>query len=560
MSFKSLQIVFFAVLSIVFQNNLQANSTEICHTFSAEDPCDELYASGQISNNQTICLDDNVPQPIVSLSDANNGVGAYEYMWIKTTEDPATASVIWLSIPGATSASYSPPALYQTTWFRRCSRPVGCLAFGGESNEVKITVESCVDPCEGFKANVLSKTSPTCHDNANGHIELVVEGGLAPFSVNWNGSSSTNLVAENLSAGVYSVEITDANGCYTSQVIELTAPNALKVNAFKGDATCFEANDGWITMSVDGGTAPYTYLYNGIETTENQLQNLAGGIYEILVIDNNGCQNTTTIQIFEPAKIELSAITIPETCVQNDGSIQLNIEGGLAPYEFEWNTGETTQDLNDLTAGEYFLIVNDRNGCIAYLEVVVGNNCAPLAIEFDDAMLHKMGEHSVKIDWMAHNETPDGVFVVERSIDGENFEIIGNPVSGDAFSAKGNTYYLMDDAPKNGLNHYQIRHYDHEGNESVSKINALFFENETTPEISVYPNPVVNEIHYDFLQPTNNQVTIQLIDTFGKTIITKVVEKGLRFSSIEVANLPAGTYFTQISNENSHLTKKIIKD
>jgi len=560
MSIKSLQIVFFLLLTSVFQINLQANTTKNCHNFSMEVPCDEVYSPGQISANQTICLDDNVPAPLTSLEDANNGIGQYEYMWIKTTVNPTSPSVVWLSIPGATNASYSPPALVQTTWYRRCTRPVGCVAYGAESDDVKITIESCVDPCEEFKANIINKISPTCHDNADGLIELSIEGGAAPFSINWIGNNATGLIAGNLTIGVYTVEITDANGCYDSKLIELSAPEALKVNAFKGDATCFESNNGWITLSVDGGTAPYTYIYNDIETTNNELQNLAGGVYEILVIDNNGCRNTTTIEVFEPAKIELTATTTPETCLQNDGSIQINVEGGLAPYDFQWDNDETTQDLNDLIAGNYFLVVNDRNDCAEYLEVTVADDCAPLAINFEETMLYTLDKNTVKIGWMAENETPDGVFLVERSIDGENFEIVGDPISGTTFSSTGNAYHLMDNDPKAGLNHYKICHFDNEGNISFSKVNSLFFANEATPEISVYPNPVANELHFDFLHPTESEVTIQLTDAYGKMIVNKVIEKGLRFDMIDVANLPAGTYFAQIVQENSYLTKKIIKE
>lgn len=560
MQLKSLQIVFFLTFSLIFQINLIGNTANICHTFESEGPCDDIYFPGQIGSNQTICLQDNMPTTILSVADANDGNGEYEYMWIKTTIDPTSPSVVWLSIPGATSASYNSPALLQTTWFRRCSRPAGCLAYNGESNEVKITVESCVDPCEEFKINVFNKVTPTCHDAADGNIQLAIEGGQAPFSINWNGNNANGLMAENLASGTFSVEITDANGCYASEIIQLAAPEALKVNSFKNDVTCFAANDGWITLSVNGGTAPYTYEYNGVVTTENELRNLAGGVYEVLVTDQKGCQNTTAIQIFEPAKIELIAVTTPESCLQNDGSVQVAVDGGLAPFNFSWDNDETAQNLDNLITGDYFLAVQDRNDCTAFLEVTIDNSCAPVTIDFEEVMLNKMGKNSVKIDWMAYNETPDGVFVVERSIDGENFEIIGEPVPGNKFAANGNGYYLMDDAPRNGLNHYQIRHFDNEGNMCVSAINSLFFKAENTPEISIYPNPVANEVHFDFLQPTENKVTIQLTDALGKTLITKVMEKGFRFSTIDLSDLPAGTYFTQISNENTHFTKALIKE
>ncbi|MFT4973357.1 MAG: hypothetical protein ACI9JY_002565, partial [Saprospiraceae bacterium] len=390
MQLNSLKIAFFFASYFIFQINALGNTSENCHAFEATDPCEEIYFPGQISADQTICLQDNTPAPIISLFDANDGNGEYEYLWIKTLDDPMGPSVVWLSIPGVTSASYSPPALLQTTWYRRCSRPVNCLVYNGESNEVKIKVESCVDPCVEFKINVFNKTAPTCHDNADGKIQLVIEGGQAPFSINWNGNSATSLIAENLTSGTFSVEITDANGCHADETIQLTAPEALKVNTFKNDVTCFAANDGWITIYIDGGTAPYIYEYNDTITTDNELRNLTGGIYEILVTDNNGCQNTTAIQIFEPAKIKLTATTTPESCLQNDASIEVAVEGGLAPFNFNWNNDETAQNINDLTTGNYFLAVQDRNDCTGYLEVTIENDCAPLTIDFEEVMLNKM--------------------------------------------------------------------------------------------------------------------------------------------------------------------------
>ena len=560
MHFRFLRPIIFSLFSVFFSLNSAANEAKICHTFSDNDPCEDEFSPGILSGNQTICLENNLPAPILSLSAANNGVGAYEYMWIKTTVSPDSPSVIWLSIPGATNATYSPPPLLQTTWFRRCARPVGCLAYSAESSDIKITVESCVDPCEEFKAIVVNSTPPTCHDRNDGRIELSVEGGESPFIIQWNGNNATDLVAENLASGYFSVEITDANGCYTSQIIQLDAPEELKTSAYTGDVTCFNANDGWVTLSIDGGTAPYTAEYNGIATTDQEIRHLSGGVHAIAVTDKNGCENEISVQLFEPALIELTATATPETCMQNDGTVEVTVLGGLAPFDFSWSNDAGSQNLEALTAGNYSLAVVDRNDCAAYLNVRIDDDCAPLSIDFEEFMLKKLDNNAVKIDWMAHNETPSGVFLMTRSLDGENFEIIGEPVYGKNFCTSGNTYFFMDDSPKDGLNYYQIRHYDQEGNLNISATNSLFFEDEHTPEISIFPNPFVNEIQFDFLKPTEDEVTIQLNDSFGKTIATTYLKKGLRFGSIDATNLPSGIYYTQISNQKNHQTQMIIKE
>jgi gliding motility-associated-like protein len=128
---------------------------------------------------------------------------------------------------------------------------------------------------------------PTCFGRADGSISIFPSGGVgAPYQFEWDNPSRTTQTIRNLTDGVYSVTISDANECEMVEVIELNAPNELLVNVVTTDDS--GAGTGTATAIVNGGTAPYTYLWSTGATT-NPILNLFAGNYSVLVTDANGC-------------------------------------------------------------------------------------------------------------------------------------------------------------------------------------------------------------------------------------------------------------------------------
>lgn len=202
-----------------------------------------------------------------------------------------------------------------------------------------------------------------CAGEASGSIDLTVSGGTPPASFLWsNGATTEDL--EGLTAGTYTVSVTDINGCTTSGSAEVGEAPTLLLNALVTDLSCNGDSSGAVVLGVSGGVAPYTYLWsNG--STEADLTAVAAGIYSVVVTDANSCTaSLTDIVVSEPSLLSCEVTITQEAINNNDGALSASISGGTAPYELSWSNGATVADLNNLEPGTYVLTVTDANGCV----------------------------------------------------------------------------------------------------------------------------------------------------------------------------------------------------
>jgi len=207
-----------------------------------------------------------------------------------------------------------------------------------------------------------------CKGNASGSANLSVQGGTAPYFFLWsNGSALQN--PDSLSAGTYTVTITDNNGCvaYSGTVIEEPA-EAMTVTTTVIDPLCYNASDGSITVLANGGTTPYYFRWDDtdylMQNNGHLVNNVSSGSYEIIITDAHGCQFTQTINVNQPDSISLSAIEGITSCWGgSDGTIDLLASGGTAPYMYDWSSGQTTEDISGATTGYYTVTVTDGHSC-----------------------------------------------------------------------------------------------------------------------------------------------------------------------------------------------------
>ncbi|TVR78529.1 MAG: hypothetical protein EA412_08830 [Chitinophagaceae bacterium] len=220
----------------------------------------------------------------------------------------------------------------------------------------------------------------SCFGTSDGSIELTVTGGNAPFLYSFNGGGNiSNNLFPDLSAGNYTIEVTDDNGCTATETIEVTEPDAIEsvidANAFNGgyNLSCHNGNDGSFTTTVTGGNAPYSFNWdNNLPSVADQ-QSLSAGTYTVEIVDDNNCIHFDTITLIEPDSISiLSDLTTYNggyniSCNGlNDGNIDITISGGVSPFTYDWNSGlSNQQNLTNAEAGLYELAVTDANGCIA---------------------------------------------------------------------------------------------------------------------------------------------------------------------------------------------------
>lgn len=218
-------------------------------------------------------------------------------------------------------------------------------------------------------------TNVRCATGTDGTIDVTIgNAGVAPYrfvlngTVMQNGTSSTSFTG--LTAGNnYSVVVTDALGCsFTINNISITAPAPLSGTATTTAVSCNGGTNGQISAVVSGGTQPYSYSIDNAAFQATSQFLAAAGSYTVYVRDANGCTiNIPNVQVTEPAVLLATiASSSNATCEGiNDGTIEVNVTGGTAPFRFSADTGATFQDANvlRLRPGSYAVLVRDANGC-----------------------------------------------------------------------------------------------------------------------------------------------------------------------------------------------------
>ena len=212
-----------------------------------------------------------------------------------------------------------------------------------------------------------TQTTPiTCHGNTNAVITVAATGGQAAYSYSINGTNyQASNTFSNLAAGTYTLYAQDANGCIGSSNITITEPAAIGVNAVPTMISCTGANNGQIFVSASGGTAPLTYSINGTTfVTSNTFTGLSAGNYTVTVKDANGCQQTFTTTVTEPAPLTISCATTLSN--GSNGTITVTGGGGNLPYTYSIDgTNYYSGSLfSGLAIATYTVYIKDANGCI----------------------------------------------------------------------------------------------------------------------------------------------------------------------------------------------------
>lgn len=209
-------------------------------------------------------------------------------------------------------------------------------------------------------ANATS-TNATC--TSGGSASVNVSGGTPNYTYTWSNGATTASIS-NLQAGSYSVTVRDANNCTitASATVSSTGGPIITLDT-QNNISCFGNKNGSINISVSGGSTPYIYNWSNNATTED-INNLSPGTFTVTVTDNSNCTNSFSATITEPDSISIVATITNASCGTPDGGIELVVNGGTAPYTFNWSNSSTSQNILNVSAGEYNVTVTDDNGCI----------------------------------------------------------------------------------------------------------------------------------------------------------------------------------------------------
>ncbi len=197
----------------------------------------------------------------------------------------------------------------------------------------------------------------------------------------------SNPVASPTVTTTYTVSVTDVNGCVSTDQVVLNV-TSISLSATTTNTSSCGVSDGSATVTVTGGTVPFTYSWSDGQTTATA-NNLGVGSYSVIVIDNIGCTDTlSNIFVSSPVSFTATAVTTnTSTCTATDGAISINVTGGTAPFTYMWSPSGSGSSSSGLAPGEYSILVIDSNGCSFLLTDTVFNPTPTIANAGNDVAI-----------------------------------------------------------------------------------------------------------------------------------------------------------------------------
>jgi gliding motility-associated-like protein len=220
-----------------------------------------------------------------------------------------------------------------------------------------------------------------------GGITGIAVSGQSPFTYTWNSISSPSEDLSSAAGGFYDLEVTDAFGCATLiediEITNTTGPTIDTTAMTVADDHCGQGL-GSITGITSTGATPFTYTWNGVSSTSEDVAGLTAGSYELIVIDTYGCADTissVSVADISGPSIDTTSMTVtPESCDNADGAIAGIIVNGSSPFDYFWNGTSSALDASNLVSDNYTLVVEDAFGCSdSIVNISVGFNGYPTA-------------------------------------------------------------------------------------------------------------------------------------------------------------------------------------
>lgn len=288
------------------------------------------------------------------------------------------------------------------------------------------------DGCETVDTSVIASPNPitlietttllpTCPEDNNGRVGVIIEGGTPPYSFEW----STNVVgndlftlAQLLGDSTYCATITDANQCEALEVC-IFLPNPPPIVATFINQTMVSCNDGITcdasaTAVVSGGTGGNDYNFNWFNNEMDSIANSLCAGFNLVTIGDGVCGIVDSVFISapDPISVDVASIVIDEpSCFgDSDGGASLLGTGGTPPFTYEWDTGSMTNSIFNEPAGSYNVTITDNNGCIFPFVVPIAQPDSLIAtidpIGTNDALCFGEDDGEISVVWTGGNSGP----------------------------------------------------------------------------------------------------------------------------------------------------------
>lgn len=394
--------------------------------------------------------------------------------------------------------------------------------------------------------NLLTATTsstPADCGAANGSASITPTG-TAPFTFSWSTGATTAAIG-GLTAGQYTVTVTDANACSYTETVTVSNTGSAPQIAIDNVAWvgCVEDGSGQIDLTVTGGSPSYTYSWSSGQTIED-ISGLAAGNYQVTVTDAAGCIASENVEIVAPPSL------IPEIFIQtnnlcqgeNNGSISTTISGGIEPYSISWNTAPpvTMSTINNLPAGQYTMRVEDNIGCVKLLNTTITEPPA-LGILFKDSSETAVAAMDGSIEAVVSGGTPPYTYAWAS---GESTAFID--------SLNSSTYSLTVTDANNCVftDSVQLGQW------------AVGIENEfeaAISELKISPNPSSGVFRLDLELSKRQELQLEVLDLQGKVLFAKSFPQRLLLQEeIKLDRLSSGLYFVRISSALGSTSRKLM--
>jgi len=221
----------------------------------------------------------------------------------------------------------------------------------------------------------------SCNGRGDGQLTATSQGGVGNKHYTWYKREnnmlqqlSTGGILDNVPTGEYVVKVTDDNGIEAySTDFTLVHPDVIQIGITANSIACNGDTDGWVKASVTGGTLPYNYQWTSGHTTSEVL-GLTDDKYFVFVTDARGCEIKGQGEISVPGGLLVDTVIKHPTCHNStNGSISIQVSGGVAPYSYLWSNGSTGTSINNLSSGNYSVKVTGTNGCFKVVNITLEN-------------------------------------------------------------------------------------------------------------------------------------------------------------------------------------------
>ncbi len=298
-----------------------------------------------------------------AVATATNGTTPYTYSWISGLLPSAVNSATLSNVKAGT---------YTIT----ATDKNGCI---GQNQSI------ILEPVK-LTGTIASTGSVTCNAGNNGYIDVTPGGGTGAYTYTWLPNGGNSPIAQNLTAGNYTLTIGDANGCKEKVTANVAQPAALTTSvSIVSNVKCKGDCDAIANIAYSGGTGTPQFTWLPGLQTGNFVNNLCAGVHTVMISTNTGsCSSYITINITDPpAVLTLTTNVSNANCQQADGSASVLTGGGVAPYTYLWSNGSTTANMNNVKANTYTVAVTDARGCTKVVPASINDIQGPKIVVVD---------------------------------------------------------------------------------------------------------------------------------------------------------------------------------